>query len=489
MNKRFLLIIFTLLYSTALFAQQNLKERLERHVYILASDSLEGRGIGTEGREKAVAYIEQEMKEIGLQTLFEDSYFHEFEYKISLVNRKGKNIVGMIPGSDPVLRNEYIIIGAHYDHLGYEINKEGSKIIYPGADDNASGVAGMLEMARLILQSENKPKRTLLFIAYDAEESGLIGSQKFADAKKPFENSAIKVAYSLDMIGMLSTVKNLELKGLETLKGGTELMQNALQQKPIAIKGTKAEIERRTDTWPFGLEGIPAIYVNTGLKSPYHKPEDTADLLDYEGMAEITGFLSALVTEMSIAEELAPAKGFTVKKVLYGKPLKFGAQIGMGNSYNSHDGEFYRALGVLGIDLGLNTKLRLNKKFELAASALYDFNGSLVEGGKLRRHSLTIPTALRYSILRSEDGIFSNFIGIGPYYRNHFSQRITGDNPRYNVANLNRDEWGLSFQSGFQVMRVTIILEWREAITEVYKIPANTGIINSNFRFGVAYDF
>lgn len=490
---RYFRLLFWFFFTaiSPLLAQENLQQRLERHVHVLASDSLEGRGLGTEGRLKAIGYIEHEMREMGLQPFQDGSYFHHFDFKVELVNLQGKNVVGMIPGIDPVLKEEYIVIGAHFDHLGYNKFADGTKTIFPGADDNASGVAGILEIARLILNSGEQPKRTLVFIAFDAEESGLIGAEYFVSAEKPFPNEAIKAMFSLDMIGMLSTVNTLELKGWRTLANADELLSLAQERNPIPIKGTAPLIERRTDTWPFGSIGIPAIYVNTGLKSPYHKPGDKADLLDYEGMAKISTFLAGLTLEMGNAESLEPAKNFNAKTAVYGKPLKFGAQFGIGSSRNINKSASYREFGLLGVEAGLYSRLRISRTFELAVSTLYDLNGSLIEGERFRRHSITVPALIRANSFTTEDGLFRMFSGVGPYFRQHVRQRFSegAQESLGPLVELPDQEWGISLQFGFQVSKITLTTEWRSAVTKPFKLPGDTEFYNRNFRVGIAYEF
>ena len=490
---RYFTLLFCVFFTaiSPLFAQENLQQRLERHVQILASDSLEGRGLGTEGREKAIRYIENEMREMGLQPFQGDSYIHHFDFKVGLVNLQGKNVVGLIPGTDPKLKEEYIVIGAHFDHLGYNMAADGTKTIFPGADDNASGVAGILEMARLILASDEQPKRSLVFIAFDAEESGLIGAEYFVNAEKPFPNEAIKAMFSLDMIGMLSTVNTLELKGWRTLADAEELLDLAQDRNPIPLKGTAPLIERRTDTWPFGTIGIPSIYVNTGLKSPYHQPGDKADLLDYEGMAKITRFLTGLTLEMANAETLEPARNFNAKVAVYGKPLKFGAQFGIGSSRNINETSSYREFGLGAIEAGLYSRLRISRTFELAVSTLYDLNGSLIEGERFRRHSITVPALIRANSFTSEDGLFRMFSGVGPYFRQHVRQRLSegAQESLGPLVELSDQEWGISLQFGFQVSRITVTTEWRSAVTQPFKLPGDTEIYNRNFRVGIAYEF
>jgi aminopeptidase YwaD len=501
-NRYTSILLFFFLVSFSLHAQENLSQKLERHVQILASDSLEGRGLGTDGHAKAVAYIEQQMREIGLQPFQNGSFMHEFPYKVQLVQVNGKNIVGMIPGTDPLLSKEVIVIGAHYDHLGFEILPSGTKRNFPGADDNASGVAGMLEIARLVLLGNEQPKRTLVFIAFDAEESGLIGAERFVKAAKPFDNSAIKAMFSLDMIGMLGKAKGLELKGWETLADAKDLMARAQAKQPLTIKKMDATIEMRTDTWPFGKIGIPAIHAFTGLISPYHKPEDTADLLDYEGMAQITQFLTALTLEMANAGQLEAAPAFTPEKAVAGKSLKVGAQLGFGNSHNRHTQESFRANGVFAMEAGLYSSWQMSNNVQLVVSTLYDMNGSTTPyfGGNFRRHSLTVPALIRLTTGPLEDGLVRAFVGAGGYFRHHFSQRITGGDGGETISNhlisppvweFPEQEWGLNLQFGFQISKVTLTFDWRNALTQPFSLSSRPDleVYNRNFRVGLAYAF
>ncbi|WP_114752491.1 M20/M25/M40 family metallo-hydrolase [Pleomorphovibrio marinus] len=490
MQKPTLTLSFLLFSIIHLYAQENLPQRLERHVQVLASDSLEGRGLGTEGRQKAIRYIENEMREMGLQPFQEGSYFHYFDFRANLVQLKGKNVVGMIPGAHPELKEEYIVIGAHFDHLGYKLDEDGPKTIFPGADDNASGVAGILEIARLILAFEEQPQRSLVFVAFDAEESGLIGSEYFVNAQKPFSNDAIKAMFSLDMIGMFDTVNKLKLKGWQTLENADELLALAQGRQEIPVK-TKFEIERATDTWPFGKVGIPAIYVSTGLKSPYHQPEDTADLLDYEGMAKISSFMTGLILEMANSSTMKPSRIFDAKSAKYGKPFRFGAQIGIGASRNINRTDSYREFGVLAVEAGIYSRVRISPTFEVTVSTLYDLNGSLVEGERFRRHSITVPALVRVTPFYSKDGLFRIFTGVGPYFRQHLRQRLSegAQQGLGSSVELPDQEWGLSLQLGFQVFMFTLSTEWRSGLTEPLRLPGATEIYNRNFRLGIAYEF
>ncbi|MDD3667974.1 MAG: M28 family peptidase, partial [Bacteroidales bacterium] len=165
--KRFLftfIISLVILPSTNAFSQNSI-ERIKKDVYVLASDSLMGRSAGTIYGNKASQYIYSRFIENGLKPI----------YQIIREGTTQKNIYCVIEGSDSILKNEFIILGAHYDHLGYRI-KGNDTIIYNGADDNASGTSLILELGRKINENKEKFKRSIVLIAFDSEETGLNGS-------------------------------------------------------------------------------------------------------------------------------------------------------------------------------------------------------------------------------------------------------------------------------------------------------------------------
>ena len=153
---------------------QDCQSNLKKHVYFMASDSLRGRKAGTSEGRQVSAYIAQQYAEAGLKPFFED-WYQDFSIAGSQ-NADCRNVVGWIEGNDPQLKNQYIVVGAHYDHLGV---KNGQ--IYNGADDNASGSATVIEMARWLSQHRSELKYSVIFCAFDAEEVGLLGSGALAD--------------------------------------------------------------------------------------------------------------------------------------------------------------------------------------------------------------------------------------------------------------------------------------------------------------------
>jgi hypothetical protein len=459
-----LLVTFTFLGFFG-FGQSGLVERLEKHVAYLASEELEGRGLGTEGTKLAKTYIIQEFESAGLKK-FGGSYKHEFDMRISLAWLKGTNIMGYLEGSDEKLKDEYILIGGHYDHLGYSLNGE-SKTIFPGADDNASGTAGVIELAKHFSKAENRTKRSIIFVCFDAEESGLIGSTYIAE-NPPVPIEQIKLMFSLDMIGMLEGYGGLDLKGLGLFSDGKKLFKPEAEKLGIKLKNTSGSIEQQTDTAPYGKEGIPAIHAFTGLKSPYHKPEDQSHLLDYEGMAMVVTLLQNGVKRLDELEEISLAKGVDKEKIMNGgkRPFLYGSVIlhnGLGN-YRFID-DYFVSKRRYNAALGLQLQFRINANFRVLSELLVDYNGSASLGGNVRRVSTTIPLMLQIATSDATSEDFRGFLNVGGFYRNNLLASQGGDELLFENGFQN-EEFGFSGSIGFQARQFQFFYTYRRTFSD-----------------------
>jgi hypothetical protein len=237
-------------------------------------------------------------------------------------------VVGFIEGSDPILKNEFIVIGAHYDHLGMGGPNSSSRMpdttaIHYGADDNASGVSSILEVAASIKGLKTKPKRSIIIVAFGAEELGLVGSKQFfknplVDVKK------IKAMLNLDMVGRMRPDKALSVGGCGTALEFEPLL-NILEPK------SKMKFSRNTDGYgpsdhaSFYMEGIPVLYFSTGAHSDYHTPFDTYEKLDYNSMKlvanftyQITVLLANRTAPLTYKETGSKPMGFRKLKVTLG---------------------------------------------------------------------------------------------------------------------------------------------------------------------------
>jgi len=277
-------------------------EKVKMDVVTLSADDMEGRETGTPGEKKAAAYISKRMEEIGLTPRGEsDSYFQSFSRKIKSNPHAdepspddkviiGLNVVGVIDNGAAYTA----VIGAHYDHLGYGAEGSlyvGEPAIHNGADDNASGVAGMLRMAEELMTESDKALN-YLFIAFSGEEKGLWGSNYFS--KNPtIDINEINYMINMDMIGRLNEEKQLAIYGT----GTTPLWKRALAIEE-GNKFRKKEEESGigpSDHTSFYLKNLPVLQFFTGQHADYHRPTDDAHLINYNGIIEITDYILAVI--------------------------------------------------------------------------------------------------------------------------------------------------------------------------------------------------
>lgn len=476
-------------WSTSLQGQssEEITANLKHHVNYLSADSLDGRGLATPGHTKAGAYIAASFAQIGL-TPFDGDYYQDFPLRIKLVSLTGKNVVGIIEGKDPALKNEFIVIGAHYDHLGYEV-KNNEKEVYNGADDNASGVAGIIEIARILMNKRETLRRSVVLVAFDAEESGLKGAEAFINQNGVIAPASVKAMFSLDMIGMYDAYEGMDLKGIGSIKGGSDLARELAKTMNITLKDISADIEARTDTWPFGQQGIPAIHAFTGLKSPYHKPEDDADKLQYNSMKNVVLYLAELNQQLSAMDELESAvKQIYVSK---GRALSFSGGIlaGVGNSFHQYPDEFYRAKRKLTFSGGFFGQVNFGNKVSLKTEAFYDYNASYIAGSgsngkkaEMFRNSVTIPVVLQYNLL-NVNGVFKAYPMAGGYYRYSFSGEVDGSSLIFK-NNWLPEEWGYALGFGMDIMKFQISYL---GLASLQSISKTDNIRYSGGVFRVAY--
>ncbi len=475
-----------LLQAFFLFAQDDIQS-LRTHVEILAHDSLEGRGLGTDGAGRAREYIVNQFRDAGIQPLGAD-YLLPFSFRQHLAWIKAYNIAGVVEGSDPERKDEYIILGAHYDHLGYELKNE-ERVVFPGADDNASGVASIIELGRYFAQNPHLLKRSLIIVAFDAEESGLIGSEYFVN-NSPVPLESIKVMFSMDMVGMYEANQGVELKNMASLEGGVRLAEEVADQQSIQISKTAQNIQRRTDSAPFERKGIPAIHVFTGTNSPYHKPGDTYDLLDYEGMYKINSLMKELVAELSAKDKLEPVPAVVARaeRIAEGrsKRLYTGFVMNYGAGHHRYEDEFFRANRVFNFSGGFFFQVPLGTFFTLQPEVLYDFNGSETEGGSFRRHSITAPVNLQFGTPRAHGNDVRLYVFGGAYYRYNLGGRTAGNTIDFD--DFEQEEWGYSLGVGLEVFRFYMGYTHRKGVSNLLRSDVQK-ILDTNNYFTVGYRF
>ena len=331
---KIIIILFVPIFS---IGQENLRFAetinifdLEKHLRILASDSLEGRETGKPGQKMAAAYIANHFRSIGIPPYKGKTYYQRFKVKsgrhlckcddcdVNLVKKifgnrnkiKGENVLGYIEGTD--LKEELIIITAHYDHLGKH-----DSLIFNGADDDASGTAGVLEIAEafMLAKKEGKgPRRSILIMPVSGEEKGLLGSKYYTDNPVyPLDKTIANL--NIDMIGRIGDFKEdanyVYLIGSDMLSQDLHNISEEVNNKYIGLEldytfNKEDDPNRyyyRSDHYNFAKNNIPVIFYFNGIHEDYHKPTDTIEKIDFNKIEKITQFVFLTAWELANREE------------------------------------------------------------------------------------------------------------------------------------------------------------------------------------------
>ena len=270
-------------------------------VRYLAADALEGRFSGTRGELCAGDYIATMFERIGLEPAGDEGFFQT----LSLVSAamphapdgEGRNVLGLLRGSDPGLAGSVVVVGAHYDHLGHGGFGSTGEVgqIHNGADDNASGVAAMLETARR-LASGPRPARSVLFIAFTGEELGLIGSSYYT--KNPtIPLSRTLAMINLDMVGRLED-DPLIVYGVGTAPEWEDIIARANAGPDVSLAYEPAGYGP-SDHTSFYASGIPVLHLFTNVHADYHKPSDDWQGIDPAGLQKVTALTAGLAAELA----------------------------------------------------------------------------------------------------------------------------------------------------------------------------------------------
>jgi Zn-dependent M28 family amino/carboxypeptidase len=296
---------------------------IRKHVEFLASDALEGRFTLSKGYLTAAAYVAERFDTLGLTPGGPDSGWFQL-VPIPIVEGtpprpriyEAPNVIGILPGSDPVLKNEYVVLSAHLDHVGTDPKRDGDKI-FNGAMDNASGVATMLETARAFAESKQRLKRSILFVALAGEEMGLLGSSHLA--RNPVVGSGKVVAdINLDMPILLYDFQDVIAFGGEHSTMG-EITARAGASMGVSVTPDPMPEEQffeRSDHYSFVKMGVPSIFLMTGFKNGgekafrtflaknYHQPSDQIDLpFNWEAGAKFARLNYLIAREIADAAE------------------------------------------------------------------------------------------------------------------------------------------------------------------------------------------
>ena len=462
-------LLFTLLllpFIPNAYSQETLVDRLKKHVYPLAADSLMGRKAGSESSQKAADYIITQWQEIGITPWNGVSYHKPF------MGNRYSNLIGIIKGNHPVLKDEYIVVGAHYDHLGTKKGKNGETIIYNGADDNASGTATLIEISRILKDIQSTLSRSVILIAFDAEEEGLYGSNDFAhNPPIPIEN--IKLMFSVDMVGWYQASGYVKYLGSGTIKNGAHyILDDSLIPDGLQVKTQNFEksILTATDTYGFAQQRIPTLAVTTGLKSPYHKPEDTADLIDYEGMALITEHLANLVQDVS-TDINYQSSGRIASKHKPESKFNFGISLQYGSNYHHYTDGALEGKTAGAFSVGLRGKVNMGI-FAIRPEVYYDYIQARHPLGKINTQGLTVPLNLMLQTPPSSPAGVALFVG--PYYSYRFSGKQAGSALDFDQL-FYQNEAGINFGIEVRLSILHIGFAQRQAFTNFTRLPNEDG--------------
>lgn len=259
-----------------------------------------------------------------------------------------QNVAAIIEGSDPVLKNEYVVIGAHFDHLGMGGEGSGSRApetlaVHNGADDNASGTAGVVELAQKLAANRSQLKRSVVFVAFTGEEMGLLGSKEFVN-KPPIDLKKVNAMINMDMIGRLNPTTN------SIIVGGTGTSAEADSLLKILEVGRPFKTTHSTDGYgpsdhaSFYSENIPVFYFTTGAHDEYHTPADDADKINYSGQISVLEMVYDLSKILANSPRLAFREAGSKQAARYGRNMK--VTLGIVPDMVSNDNNGLRVDGV-----------------------------------------------------------------------------------------------------------------------------------------------
>jgi hypothetical protein len=317
------------LATTAGLAQESITpERIKTHLEVLAADSLEGRGAGYPGADRAAAYIAGVFRAAGLrpaapgtdaEASFLDTFtFHPRHPPEPWLVLRASNVVALLRGSDPRLTDEIVVVGAHYDGQGMEGEANVGRLpappgadstdrIYNAANDNGSGMAALLTLAQALGAPDVTLRRSVIFVAFTGEEHGLVGSIHYV-ANPPVPLSSHVAMLNLEMVGG-DSAGPFSARATVTSADWRELLQAATAATGLGPDRELPPLTDDTDHYPFGAVGIPAVHFGVGgSREHYHRPTDTPDRIAYGKLTTITRYAFTVVTMLANREvRLTPA--------------------------------------------------------------------------------------------------------------------------------------------------------------------------------------
>ncbi len=320
---------------------------LSGHVHHLADDALEGREAGQRGGRAAGDYLAERFAELQLRPAgIGGGYFQPF-------GKDYRNVLALLPGSDPAWKNQVIVLGAHYDHVGYgsEHNSRGPVgHVHNGADDNASGTSALLELAEAFSLLGQPPRRSVLLIAFDAEELGMLGSRHWvAHPTVPLDRVAFML--NMDMVGRLRD-NRLTIVGSRSAYGLRRLVSHHNSQLGLLLNFTW-NVYDNADHHLFFQQGIPVLMPHTGPHDEYHSPRDDVERINSAGMSRITRLLFHVTYDLAEWGEEMPrfrpaarSENEQLRKQLTARTPKLTSRLGISWSPQPDDDPGIRVASV-----------------------------------------------------------------------------------------------------------------------------------------------
>jgi hypothetical protein len=295
MRKHIVLLALAMCVVAKRLPAQTAVERVTTDLQYLADDRREGRGLGTAGLDSAGQYIAAQFGRIGLEPATPNGYFQPFVVDstapvaahMNIAGVHAKNVVGWLPGTGR-LAGQVVVVGAHYDHLGYggpfALDPESTGVVHNGADDNASGTTALMEIARRLKDRHAPDARAIVFIAFSGEEEGLLGSTYYVKhSVRPLDSTYAMV--NLDMVGRLGTHK-LTVFGTQTAKEFPALLDSVTARDDMPFTGS-GDGYGASDQESFYADNIPVIFFFTGMHEDYHRSTDDWYKIDFPGLVHV----------------------------------------------------------------------------------------------------------------------------------------------------------------------------------------------------------
>ncbi len=312
--RKYIIVSLALALFVQTFAQG--QDDMRRTVEYLASQELGGRFPATRGDTLASEFIAGKLRKLKFKRVVKDKknkgYYHDFTYG-KTEQRTTHNIIAVVPGKDKRLKHEYIVVGSHYDHLGMGGEGSGSRRpdtlgVHPGADDNASGDAVVLELARHFKKA--RPARSIIFAFFGAEEQGLVGSKQFLEWMKhddrrrinlPKTKDGIVAMVNLDMVGRMRD-KAMSVSGTGTSSSFKAMVEELAEETGLHV-ACIPDGYGPSDQASFVAQDIPVLFLTTGGHMEYHTPADVPSTLNYDGMQQTLEFSRELIARLAAMPE------------------------------------------------------------------------------------------------------------------------------------------------------------------------------------------